>query len=828
MKKTTLASQDLAKYQAEEKWIHLVIQFKKKGEYPDKQAYKQLPRQSKILLRDWDNLQVHEDILYHQKQQQPRQLILPSKLKPLVYNELHVNMGHLGTDRTTELIKSRFYWPLMDDEIKLFVTQVCPCVKRKKPHIMKAAAMQSISTSELLEIISMDFLHLDKSSGGYQYLLVLTDLFTKFTQVYATRNKEGKTAAERFYNDFILKFGLRGKILHDQGKEFDNNLFKHLAQFCNIKRIRTSPYHPQTNGQTERMNQTIINMLKILAERNKSNWKDHIQKLVHAYNCTTHSSIGYSPYYLLFGRTPKLPIDLIIPSPAADHEQTTHSSYVDKWKEQMTQAHEIANKQSMQRKSKDVERHNAKRLRASILLPWDRVLVRNMSERGGTGKLRSLWEDKVHIVLETYGENPVLYRVQAENDPNGRTRNLHCSILQPCDDLLDNFNWNLTKKDKRKAESTVENKTQKVEKHKEIQEESSEGELPQFTPAGMQPLIGDIRLSDRRTTTNNDQEVLPESLNISQENKQETPEQLQEVDFQRVSKNETLASETETSAPGGVKNFIYLKDDGFSQDKQKQNRVKDFIEVDDLMDHLNEESKKRQRQRRRIKNYIEVKDLKGHVKDRPRDAELNQQMTEHPPRKEYSLRSREKQSAVSNYVSQIVRSEVGQEQGRRHLNMVRTSSTSAGQDRRNQQQWSHHPEKETRIRQNMTNVSVISAPAKPDELAPHGRYNSGKASNHDRINDQCKTGHKIINDDNQRDLNMQFYETSRCYNQSETNMMPIYQRGDSVSNQPLTLPLPVVYPPQPLITTPSFSGFYYVVPIFQYWCPIALPNMMKM
>ena len=136
--------------------------------------------------------------------------------------------------------------------------------------------MQSISTSEPLEIISMDFLHLDKSSGGYQYFLVVTDLFTKFTQVYATRNKEGETAAERFYNDFILKFGLPGKILHDQGKEFDNNLFKRPAKFCNIKRIRTSTYNPQTNGQAERMNQTIINMLKTLAERNKSNWKDHI------------------------------------------------------------------------------------------------------------------------------------------------------------------------------------------------------------------------------------------------------------------------------------------------------------------------------------------------------------------------------------------------------------------------------------------------------------------------------------------------------------------------------------------------------------------------
>ena len=96
--------------------------------------------------------------------------------------------------------------------------------------------------------------------------------------------------------------------------------------------------------------------------------------------------------------------------------------------------------------------------------------------------------------------------------------------------------------------------------------------------------------------------------------------------------------------------------------------------------------------------------------------------------------------------------------------MTQTSSASVGQDKRNQQQWSHHPEKEARIHQHMTNVSAFSAPAKPHETAPHGRYNIGKASNNERINDQCKTGNKMINDGNQRDLNMQFYETSRCYN----------------------------------------------------------------
>ena len=88
---------------------------------------------------------------------------------------------------------------------------------------------------------------------------------------------------------------------YDQGKKFDNNLFKHPAQFCNIKRIRTSLHHPQTNGKTERMNQTIMNMLKTLAEKNKSNWKDNIQKLVHVFNFKTHFStaIHHTTCYLV-------------------------------------------------------------------------------------------------------------------------------------------------------------------------------------------------------------------------------------------------------------------------------------------------------------------------------------------------------------------------------------------------------------------------------------------------------------------------------------------------------------------------------------------------
>ena len=158
--------------------------------------------------------------------------------------------------------------------------------------------------------------------------------------------------------------------------------------------------------------------------------------------------------------------------------------------------------------------------------------------------------------------------------------------------------------------------------------------------------------------------------------------------------------------------------------------------------------------------------------------------------------------------------------------MVQISSTSVGQDRRNQQQWSHHPQKEARIHHNRTNVSVISVSVKPDEAAPHGRNNGGKASNHERINDQRKTCKNMINYDKQRDLYMHFYEISKYYDQSEMNVMPVYQLGDIIPNQQLTPACGLLFVFNSY--TFLFSVLCYVVPIFQHCCPITSPNMMIM
>ena len=91
--------------------------------------------------------------------------------------------------------------------------------------------------------------------------LVITDHFTRFAQVYGTKSKSSKAAADKLYNEFVMQFGLPERIHTDQGGEFNSRLMKELHRIARIKSSRTSPYHPEGDGQTERFNRTLCNML---------------------------------------------------------------------------------------------------------------------------------------------------------------------------------------------------------------------------------------------------------------------------------------------------------------------------------------------------------------------------------------------------------------------------------------------------------------------------------------------------------------------------------------------------------------------------------------
>ena len=186
---------------------------------------------------------------------------------------------------------------------------------------------------------------------------------------------------------------------------------------------------PRATGKWSGLTAHSSPLLRTLPKDHKHDWKNHVNKVVHAYNCTRHESTGYSPFFLLFGRSPRLPIDLVFGN-ADVADSGSQRAYVQKWTECMREAYSIANKNAKTAALKG-KRHHDRGLSSVVLNPGDRVLVRNLSERGGPGKLRSYWESDVHVVVKRMSEDSPVYQVKSERGDQ-RCRILHRNLLLPC------------------------------------------------------------------------------------------------------------------------------------------------------------------------------------------------------------------------------------------------------------------------------------------------------------------------------------------------------------------------------------------------------------
>ena len=235
-------------------------------------------------------------------------LVLPQQLIKKALTGCHDQVGHLGRDRTLSLLRERFYWPsLYKDAIEHLDS--CRKCKLRKSRVPRAELVP-IQASRPMELVHLDYLYLEPYKGQVENVLVITDHFTRYAQAFPTKSQTAKVTAKVLWHNFICHYGFLEKFISDQGRNFESQLIADLCKLAKVKKIRTSPYHPMTNGQCERFNRTLCDMLGTLETKEKADWKAFLHTLTHAYNCTRNSSTGFSPFYLMFGRHPRLPVDV--------------------------------------------------------------------------------------------------------------------------------------------------------------------------------------------------------------------------------------------------------------------------------------------------------------------------------------------------------------------------------------------------------------------------------------------------------------------------------------------------------------------------------------
>ena len=387
-------------------------------------------REYDVFTKRRGDYRVRKGVLYRKVVKGPHQpgvmqLVLPPRYRTLALYGCHDEVGHPAHRRALSILQDRFYWPGMSEDCKQHISSCSRCVVFKSTP--QQAPMQVISCTKPLELVHMDYLTIEDRRGQNVNILIVTDHFTRFAQAYVTTSQTAKVTAKTLWDKFISCYGFPDSFLSDQGRNFESHVITELCQLANVKKIRTTPYHPMTNGQCERFNRTLISMIGTLKPQEKSNWREYVKPLVFAYNATRNEATGFSPYYLMFGRNPRLPVDVTfgLPLPHKGTELTTE--YVKNLKKQMEWAKEQAHVHT-QKQGERNKKNKDQKCRGKSLEPGDKVLVR-VTAHTGKHKIQDKWESTIYTVEKQPYRGIPVYQVKPDGD--GRIRTLHRNLLLP-------------------------------------------------------------------------------------------------------------------------------------------------------------------------------------------------------------------------------------------------------------------------------------------------------------------------------------------------------------------------------------------------------------
>ena len=237
----------------------IISSFARKWRYGTKPTYRGLKREPNAvwaLVRRWDRMEERQGVLYvkfHDPLEGDHyQLLLPAELRPKVLEALHNRAGHQGQERTLALLQKRCWWPGMSADVERWCKSCETCTVSKAPTPKVRPTMGSLIAEKPLDILAIDFTQLEKSSDGRENVLVMTDVFSKFTQAVPCRDQKSSTVAKALIREWFQKYGVPRRIHSDQGRNFESQLVKDLcAEYTVSQRAGCHRTIPRATGSVK-------------------------------------------------------------------------------------------------------------------------------------------------------------------------------------------------------------------------------------------------------------------------------------------------------------------------------------------------------------------------------------------------------------------------------------------------------------------------------------------------------------------------------------------------------------------------------------------------
>ena len=405
--------------------------------YPKALLYNELKNltdefEAQTFVRQVNKLRLTQGLLYRECDSHLDKSLTPRFVVPKIYRKraiegCHRDAGHQGQARTLALLQDRFWWPGMTAQSREAVKNCRRCEQSSAPP--DKAGMCPIIATYPFELVHVDVVGIEKQPDAIKTdiakVLVVSDHYTRYTQAFLIPNEQAKTIASVLWAGFFSIFGAPARLISDQGKNFESKLIAELCELLGVEKVRTTAYHPQGNGQVERANQTLIKMLRKLSADDKREWYSHLPTLTHAYNCTRSAVTGYSPYYLMFGRRPRMSVDLFFPTVRDAPGEKNYKRYVNRLGMDLRDAFAVA-ENAIAKESSRQKRYYDTKVRGVVLEAGDIVQL-STDAAHERRKIRDRWSERLYTVVSVNEDVPV---VEIQPFGGGTSQRVHRNRLR--------------------------------------------------------------------------------------------------------------------------------------------------------------------------------------------------------------------------------------------------------------------------------------------------------------------------------------------------------------------------------------------------------------